>query len=129
MEFEGQYLTYEEYKSLGGTLGEMPFNLLEFNARKEIDKKTQKRLQGIGNNYQEVKLCVYNLIPTLQSYENYSSQNKSISSESIDGYSVSYGGANQETTITKNKEIEDIISNYLYGLIVNNEHILYLGVK
>lgn len=129
MEFEGQYLTYEEYTSLGGTLGEMPFNLLEFNARKEIDKKTQKRLQGIGNNYQEVKLCVYNLIPTLQSYENYSSQNKSISSESTDGYSVSYGGANQETTITKNKEIEDIISNYLYGLIVNNEHILYLGVK
>ena len=30
MEFNNQYLSYEEYKTLGGTLGEMPFNILEF---------------------------------------------------------------------------------------------------
>ena len=39
MEFNGQYLTYTEYKQLGGTIPiELPFNLLEFNARKCIDK-------------------------------------------------------------------------------------------
>lgn len=128
MEFEGQYLTYTEYKSLGGTLGEMPFNLLEYNARKEIDSRTQNRLQGIGNNYNEVKMCIYNLITTLNSYESYTTQNKSISSESIDGYSVNYGGANAEVTIVRNKEIEDVIDKYLFRLIIDGQHVLYLGI-
>ena len=45
MEFEGQYLTYEEYIDLGGTLDLMPFNLLEFEARRKIDIRTQSRLK------------------------------------------------------------------------------------
>jgi hypothetical protein len=128
MEFEGQYLTYTEYKSLGGTLGEMPFNLLEYNARKEIDSRTQNRLQGIGNNYNEVKLCVYNLITTLGSYESYTTQNKAVASESIDGYSVNYAGASTEVSTVKNKEVEDVISKDLFGLIVDGQHVLYLGI-
>ena len=37
MTFEGQYLTYKEYTDLGGSqIGEMPFNLLEFEARRKI---------------------------------------------------------------------------------------------
>ena len=39
MEFSGQYLNYEEYKSLGGTLDIMPFNILEFESRKELMKE------------------------------------------------------------------------------------------
>ena len=46
MEFEGQYLTYEDYKGLGGTLDLMPFNLLEFEARKKIDINTKNRLKN-----------------------------------------------------------------------------------
>ena len=35
MTFEGQYLTYDEYLALGGpAIGQMPFNLLEFEARR-----------------------------------------------------------------------------------------------
>ena len=128
MEFNNKYLSYEEYKSLGGTLGEMPFNLLEYNARKEIDSRTQNRLQGIGNNYNEVKLCVYNLITTLGSYESYTTQNKAVASESIDGYSVNYGGASTEVSTVKNKEVEDVISKDLFGLIVDGQHVLYLGI-
>ena len=58
--FEGQYLTYTEYQSLGGTLEPTPFNLLEYNARKRIDEKTFGRLIDIETVPQEVKLCVYN---------------------------------------------------------------------
>ena len=47
MEFSGQYLNYEEYKSLGGTLDIMPFNILEFESRKRIDERTQNRLKDI----------------------------------------------------------------------------------
>lgn len=125
MEFKGQYLTYQEYLTLGGTLDEMPFNLLEYNARKEIDSRTQKRFIGIGNEYEEVKLCVYNLIPAIQSYD--TTQNKTISSENIDGYSISYGTPQKTFTEAKNSELDDIIYKYLYGVIVNGEHALYIG--
>ena len=91
MEFEGQYLTYQEYLALGGTLDEMPFNLLEFNARKKIDERTFGRLINKGQEYQEVKLCIYNMTTTLNSYSLYDTQNKAIASENTDGYSVSYG--------------------------------------
>ena len=125
MEFKGQYLTYQEYLTLGGTLDEMPFNLLEYNARKEIDSKTQKRFIGIGNEYEEVKLCVYNLIPAIQSYD--TTQNKTISSENIDGYSISYGTPQKSLTEAKNSELDDVIYKYLYGVVVNGEHVLYIG--
>ena len=59
MEFKGQYLTYQEFKALGGTLDEMPFNLLEYNARKKIDERTFGRLVDKGQEYKEVKLCIY----------------------------------------------------------------------
>ena len=54
MEFKGQYLTYEEYLSLGGTLDQTPFNLLEYNARKKIDERTFGRLVDKGQEYQEI---------------------------------------------------------------------------
>lgn len=131
MEFSGQYLTYNEYKSLGGSLDITPFNLLEFEARRKIDERTQNRLKRTIEIPQEVKMCMYALINAVESYSNESIKNKSISSESVGSYSVSYanGGQIQETIKSKNVELNDIIFTYLSGVIVNNEHILYLGVN
>ena len=127
MEFEGQYLTYQEYQLLGGTLEEMPFNLLEFNARKKIDERTFGRLVDKGQEYKEVKLCIYNMIITLNSYSSYDTQNKAISSESTDGYSISYGTPQKSTTEAKNSELEDIIDTYLSNLIIDDVPVLYRG--
>ena len=127
MEFEGQYLTYQEYLALGGTLEEMPFNLLEYNARMKIDERTFGRLVDKGQEYQEVKLCVYNMIITLNSYSSYNTQNKAISSESTDGYSISYGTPQKSTTEAKNSELEDVIDTYLSNLIVDDVPVLYRG--
>ena len=127
MEFKGQYLTYQEYLALGGTLDEMPFNLLEFNARKKIDERTFGRLVDKGQEYQEVKLCVYNMITTLNSYSSYDTQNKAISSESTDGYSISYGTPQKSVTEAKNSELEDVINTYLSNLIVDDVSVLYRG--
>ena len=127
MEFEGQYLTYQEYKALGGTLDEMPFNLLEFNARMKIDERTFGRLVGKGQEYKEVKLCVYNMITTLNSYSSYDTQNKAISSESTDGYSISYGTPQKSITEAKNSELEDIINSYLANVVIDNVPVLYRG--
>mgnify|MGYP006974354157 CR=1 FL=1 len=62
MEFSGQYLTYDEYKAIGGTIDQTPFNILEFNARKEIDEETQGRLIGLIEQCEEVKMCMFELI-------------------------------------------------------------------
>jgi hypothetical protein len=126
MEFSGQYLTYEEYRSLGGTLDLTPFNLLEFEARRKIDTRTQNRLKNEKTIPQEVKLCIYNLIGTLETYIN--KQNRNVQSESVGEYSVSYGGNIKEMVESKNAELDDIIIDYLYGVIVNGEHVIYNGV-
>lgn len=127
MEFKGQYLTYQEFKALGGTLEEMPFNLLEFNARKKIDERTFGRLVDKGQEYQEVKLCVYNMITTLNSYSSYYTQNKAISSESTDGYSISYGTPQKSVIEAKNGELEDIMNSYLANIVIDNVPVLYRG--
>lgn len=127
MEFKGQYLTYQEYLALGGTLEEMPFNLLEYNARKKIDERTFGRLIDKGQEYQEVKLCVYNMITTLNSYSSYDTQNKAISSENTDGYSVSYGTPQKSVTEAKNSELEDIMNSYLTNIVIDNVPVLYRG--
>ena len=142
MKFENQYLTYNEYRLLGGKIEQMPFNLLEFEARKIIDGRTQKRLVGVEEIPQEVKLCVNKMVNTIESYISATNVDTSdgvnkgnISSENIDGYSVSYVTADQvlanTQTIIKSKqaELEDIMFNYLIGCVVNGEHIMYNGVS
>ena len=129
MEFNNQYLTYEEYKSLGGTLGEVPFNILELKARQVINERTQNRLKGVEEIPQEVKICVYDLIQTMNKYNmSNNSTSSNISSENTDGYSVTYKSGTEMTTEQK-AQYEDVMLTDLYGVIVNGEAILYLGVN
>lgn len=136
MEFKGQYLTYAEYRSLGGALDITPFNLLEFESRRQIDIRTQNRLKGNNseNIPQEVKLCINSLIGTIDNYAKSiesATENGNVASESIDGYSVSYVKSAQikEIIQSKSTEIDDIIRTYLLNVIYNGEHLMYLGVK
>ena len=129
MEFNNQYLTYEDYKSLGGTLGEMPFNILELKARQVINERTQNRLKNIEEIPQEVKICVYDLINTMNKYNlSNNSTSSNISSENTDGYSVTYKSGT-ELTEEQKKEYDDVMETDLYGVIVDNTPILYLGVN
>lgn len=129
MEFKNQYLSYEEYKSLGGTLGEMPFNILELKARQIINERTQNRLKDIEKIPQEVKICVYDLINTMNKYNlSNNSTSSNISSENTDGYSVTYKSGT-ELTEEQKKQYDDVMETDLYGVIVDNTPILYLGVN
>ena len=129
MEFNNQYLSYEEYKSLGGTLGEMPFNILELKARQIINERTQNRLKNIEEIPQEVKICVYDLINTMNKYNlSNNSTSSNVSSENTDGYSVTYKSGT-ELTEEQKKQYDDVMETDLYGVIVDNTPILYLGVN
>ena len=131
-----QYLTYAEYRDLGGTLDITPFNLLEFEARRKIDISTSNRLKGTDSAKvpQEVKLCEYNLISSINNYaESITSAtaNGNIASETTDGYSVSYvkSSSIKDIIASKSTELDDIIRTYLLGIVFNGEHLMYLGVK
>ena len=127
MEFKGQYLTYQEFKALGGTLDEMPFNLLEYNARMKINERTFGRLVDKGQEYQDVKLCVFKIIPILQSYDKYNMRDKSISSVNTDGYSESYDTPKEETTKAKESEVADLIETELNDVYISGVWVLYRG--
>lgn len=134
MTFEGQYLTYAEYTELGGSaIGEMPFNILEFEARRQIDIRTFNRLKDSEDIPQEVKLCEYALINSIKSYEettNNVTSNGNVASENTDGYSISYITADKVSNIVKSKqdEIDNIVETYLMFVIYNGEHLMYCGV-
>jgi len=125
MEFSGQYLTYQEYLCLGGTLGPMPFNMIEFVARRKIDEKTKQRLVGSTEIPKEVKLCIFDIISLIKKYETETEKNKS--SETVGSYSVTYNDI-KEIFEQKELEINDIILTDLYGVIFKGEHIIYCGV-
>ena len=136
MTFEGQYLTYAEYQALGGSaIGETPFNLLEFEARRQIDIRTFNRIKELDSEDipQEVKLCEYNLINSINEFVTATDSaisSGSVASESTDGYSVSYINASEISNIVKSKNdvIDDIVRTYLLGIVVNNEHLMYCGI-
>lgn len=134
MEFSGQYLTYTEYVLLGGTLNQAPFNILEFEARRKIDVETHDRLKNSSEIPQEVKLCEYALINSIEGYINSTNNitsSGSVSSENTDGYSITYITYDKigEVVKAKSEELDDIIRTYLLRVVYNNQHLMYCGVE
>ena len=115
MEFSGQYLSYEEYRALGGTLDLTPFNLLEFEARKEIDKETLGRLINLEEQSQETKMCVFQLINLYQSINN---------GVDISGNVINYNREQIANTIN------DVIMKYLINVrLEDGTPYLYRGIR
>lgn len=89
-----KYLTYAEYQARGGTSSEQAFNMLEFRARKRIDRITFSRVQDMQLVPEAVKMCMMSLIDT-DSKLGIEAQaaNPVVTSFNTDGYSESYGKA------------------------------------
>lgn len=124
MNYDTQYLTYAEYKQLGGKLDEMPFNLLELKARSKIDGRTLGRLKDLPSQNTEVKACVFRLIEIMNN--NDMRKSKNISSENTDGYSISYGTLSNDD---EKNQYNDIIRDYLTSCqLEDGTPYLYCGV-
>jgi len=129
MEFTNQYLKYDEYCLLGGTLEEAPFDILELEAQKNIDKYTFGRLKNLEEQINEVKICEFKLIELLGTYNSYFSQNKLGYTENTDGYSISYSGASENVLKAKINDIKGIIKTYLAECYLEDgTPYLYVGV-
>lgn len=114
MDFSGQYLTYDEYKVLGGQLDQTPFNLLEYDARKEIDEETQGRLINLEKQIEEVKMCVWGLINLQQSINN--------------GIDISGNVINYASKEIKKAKSNIIMKNLLNCRLEDGTPYLYRGV-
>lgn len=138
------YLTYEEYKSYGGTLDETTFNDYEYEASVWLDFYTSRRLVDEEEISERVKRCMNKLIQLAQLQANAlilglqtmvitDEQGKqttvqtpaSIASQSNDGVSVSYNTVSASETfkllrgastgLSGGNLITDTIEKYLYG--------------
>lgn len=129
MEFENLYLTFPEYQELEGNLEEMPFNILSFKAQKIIDKHTSGRLKSLTEQAKEVKMCVFDLMKVLESYDTVI-KNTGISSENTDGYSVSYGAISSENAKSMTADINNCIRSWLADCKLDDgTPYLYCGVE
>ena len=124
-----QYLTYSEYKQLGGAADETAFPALEFKARKRIDYLTFSRVQNMAAVPQAVKLCAVCLM-NMENAAGAEAQavNPQKTSFSTDGYSETYGHAlSAEDT---DKQMNRQISAMLYGETDDKGvPLLYRGVR
>ena len=139
-----EYLTYDEYTEMGGTLDETLFNSLAFDAQSYIDWITFNRLWKESWRTEEimerVKLCMYHLIGLLNTKANILTPDVSASgginvnaqllSQANDGVSATYAVLSGNSLYEKNKqEIDDSINRYLNGVGDNlGRKILYRGL-
>ena len=106
-----QYLTYEEYTEIGGTLDLTAFTRNIDRACGIVDLHTQSRLQGVLEVSQRAKACVRDLVEYLA--------NNVSSSKAITSKSQSAGGVSEsESYATKtaddmDAEMLNIVYDYL----------------
>lgn len=134
------YLTYEQYTELGGTLDEVTFDELAFEAETQIDWYTFHRLDNFDTIPEEVARCMFYLIKLIieqskallpdVSTGSSEGSGKIIASQSNDGVSVSYSilSASEVADMSKQK-IGETISKYLNGVKDSlGRRILYRGL-
>lgn len=135
------YLSYDEYKSYGGTLDETTFNEYNFEAESWINYWTFNRMINETDISENVKRCAYKLINVAKqradaltlgsaSSDSGAGTSAAITSQSNDGVSVSYNvlSASQVFNISK-AEIKGLISRYLQGVRNSlGQLVLYRGL-
>lgn len=123
------YLTYYEYVGYGGAASELEFTMLEFRARKRIDRLTASRVQNMSSVPTDVKLCMTSLIEVdrkagVEAQVN----NPVVTSFNTDGYSETYGKA--LSAADADKSMSAIIKSMLYGVTDDNGvPLLYRGIE
>ena len=125
-----QYLTYDEYRRMGGELEETDFSTKEQEAEMEINFLTDRRLVLDTAIPGEVKNLVFNLIDLIGQKADYESTDSgTVASVSNDGVSVSYAKQTaKEFLDSYDDSVKKMIVKYLYGIKnQSGESLLYRG--
>lgn len=108
------YITYEQYKALGGTAEQSAFPLLEKLARKKLDYWTQGRITEADD---DIRLCMLLIIDAMGKIR---SGKKDVASVSNDGVSVTYASAKTEEQMMGSvyDQVVEILPVELVSLVV-----------
>ncbi len=121
-----QYLTYEEYKKIGGTLEETAFNRIIIRVCGEIDGRTKCRIQGMKEIPENVKVLCADLV---EYYSSNVTNGMVISSKSTSAGPVS---ESESYTVKTSEDVENDLENMFYSYLasVNDDNgtpLLYRG--
>lgn len=133
------YLTYDEYKEMGGGADETSFSHLEKKASSMIDdacwdikgkySRVAKLVEEGQLDFDQEKLLgelVYVLCGMVDKSDYAFNGGKVVTSTSNDGVSVTYGTANAQEEFEN--IVEDTMANYLRSFYYNNVPVLYRGI-
>ena len=132
------YLSYEEYREMGGTLDNTAFSNYLIDAETLIDWYTFNRLHNEIDIPVRVKQCVFKLISLADmkaksfvlGREVDGTGNAAVSAQSNDGVSISYNtlSASQAFDLIKS-ESNQIVKQYLNGVVNSiGRKLLYRGI-
>lgn len=123
------YLTYEEYTSLGGVCDETAFVRNIDRACSAIDNATCNRANGMAEIPRSVKACTRDLVE-------YYATNANANEKAVSGWSQSAGTVSESVSYASKdaddmrSDISDIITDYLASLTDDNgTPLLYLGAS
>ena len=123
------YLTYDEYRQMGGTMAEVGFPLAELKARKRIDALTQGRVAGMAEVPEEVKAAMMEAISVDGAFSASAQATAPLAASfSTDGYSESDGSAETRTAAIEKQLTADIMTLLQGVLDDNGTPLLYAGV-
>jgi len=115
-----QYLTHAEYMEMGGTVENTAFIRFEWEARREVDYYTHQRIIAdiqkgaeLENTpyFEALQMLIFALVELGNKYSLVSDE-KTITSTSNNGISVSYQSTTMQEANTARKKL---IKNYLDG--------------
>ena len=115
-----EYLTYEEYKNMGGTLSETAFFTYGYEAEMKIKNATFDRITVPS---EAIKRCIVRITDVISKADITTAK---ISSYSHDGFSQTFS---QPSSASYEKEMRKIIRTYLINEIADDgTPLLYCGV-
>lgn len=100
------YLSYDNYKSLGGDIDEIQYPILERLARKKLDNWTLNRISEIKDITDDIRLAMFLIINQLKDGKK---EEKEIASVSNDGVSITYSNSSKTSEQKENELYEKII--------------------
>lgn len=115
------YLTYEEYREMGGTLDEAAFNMYGYEAECELKEQTHNRITKPG---EAVKRCMARIIDVLAQSD--------ITAEKVSSFS--HDGLSQSFTAPSASEYSQKINDIIYTYLIherseNGTPLLYRGTN
>lgn len=130
------YLTYDEFKEMGGTLENAKFRDLEREARLLVDEITFNRFRQDTEYPTELKECMYMLIRKQQTLDELTTESTTpdaeaqITSQSNDGVSISYNVLSASDVYENTRaEMLSTIRAYLYGVRnQQGQRVTYRGI-